>query len=251
MRGQLKKGVEKTPSILKPYIKCNKSNKIYSSVITNNLYTDLHNLYKINRKIKGPRINIGGDHSMSIATVAHSLNKVYNLKVIWIDAHADINTSFSSLTNNYHGMPLSFLTGLDRDDRFSFIKNTLKFKNLLYIGIRNLDDFELKVIDKCNIKYITCDEINKNPYISLLKIRQFLNNQSFHLSFDVDSLDPSIITSTGTIAKNGLLLENTKFILQYLMASKNMINMDITELNIELGNNKKSLNNLLDLIDFN
>ena len=50
---------------------------------------------------------------MSIATVAHSLNKNKNTKVVWIDAHADINTYEKSVTKNFHGMPLSFLSGLD------------------------------------------------------------------------------------------------------------------------------------------
>jgi arginase len=247
MRGQLKKGVEKTPSIIKPYLK---SKNIYSSKITNSMYKDIFNLYELNKKIDGPRINIGGDHSMSIATVGYSLNRVYNLKVIWVDAHADINTSFSSLTNNYHGMPLGFLTGLDKSNRFPFITYTLKFENILYIGIRDLDDFELNVIDKCNIKYITCDEINKDPYLSILRIKQFLNNQSFHLSFDVDSMDPSVISSTGTIVDNGLLLEPTKVILENLMKSPNMINMDITELNLDIGNKNKSLENILNIINF-
>ena len=59
---------------------------------------------------------------MSIATVASSLNKYDNLKVIWFDAHADLNTYSSSQSKSYHGMPLSFLTGLDNDHRFNFIK---------------------------------------------------------------------------------------------------------------------------------
>ena len=56
---------------------------------------------------------IGGDHSMSIASVAYTLNRDPNAKVLWIDAHADINTYNSSTTKNLHGMPLSFITGLD------------------------------------------------------------------------------------------------------------------------------------------
>jgi len=246
MRGQLKKGVEKAPEIIKPYIK---TNKIYTSNQGNSLYKDLYNLYKINNKVRGRRINIGGDHSMSIATVADSLNKIHNLKVLWFDAHADINTSYSSHTNNIHGMPLGFLTGLDNINYFPFIKNTLKFKNILYIGIRDLDDFELEIIDKCNISFITTNEVNDDPYLTSLKIKQFIGDDSFHLSFDVDCMDPSIISSTGTPVENGLLLEPTKIILDKLVSTKTMINMDITELNFKLGDKEKSLKNTLKLFN--
>lgn len=246
MRGQLKKGVENAPEIIRPYLK---SKKIYRSAQGNSLYKDLYNLYKINSKIRGQRINIGGDHSMSIASVAYSLNKVHNLKLIWFDAHADINTTYSSYTNNYHGMPLGFLTGLDNISYFPFIRNTLKFKNILYVGIRDLDDFELEIIDRCNISFITKKEVNTDPHIAALKIKQFIGDDSFHLSFDVDCMDPSIISSTGTPVKNGLLLEPTKIILDKLMTKKTMINMDITELNFKVGNKEKSLENTLKLFN--
>lgn len=246
MRGQLKKGIQKTPNIIKPYLK---SKKIYSSLKGKSLYKDLFNLYKINRRIKGPRINIGGDHSMSIATVADSLNRVHNLKVLWFDAHPDINTTYSSSTNNVHGMPLGFLTGLDNINYFPFIKNTLKFENILYVGIRELDDFELDVIYNCNIPFITTNEVNNDPNMALLKMKQFVGEDSFHLSFDVDCMDPSIISSTGTPVENGLLFEPTKLILKELMYKKTMINMDITELNFNLGNSEKSLKNILNLMN--
>jgi len=246
MRGQLKNGVSKTPNIIKPYIK---SKNIYNCKIGNNLFEDLNNLYKLNSRVKGRRVNIGGDHSMSIATVSHSLNKIHNLKVLWFDACGDINTTYSSLTNNFNNMSLGFLTGLDNNDKFSYIKNKLKFSNILYIGIRELDDFELNILDICNISYITCSEINNNPQISLLRIKQFLGEQPFHLSFDVGCIDPSIISSTDNIVEKGLKLKQTNIILKELMKKNTLVNMDITELNLDIGNGKLSLINTLKLIN--
>ena len=74
----------------------------------------------------GKIINIGGDHSMSIATIASTLNKYPNTKVIYFDAHADLNTYKSSKSKHYHGMPLSFITGIDHHKKFSFIKNLFR-----------------------------------------------------------------------------------------------------------------------------
>ena len=107
--GQMKSGVEKTPFILRTYIRNN--SKVLTTKIEDNLYNNLNNLYYDNSKLKQPILTIGGDHSMSIATVADSLQK-YNqdLKVIWVDAHCDLNTYDSSPSKNYHGMPLSILS---------------------------------------------------------------------------------------------------------------------------------------------
>lgn len=243
--GQLKNGVKKTPGIMKDYIY---SKKIYNTKCNNNIYQDLKNLYHVNKFVKGKRLNIGGDHSMSIATVAYSLNNVCNLKVLWFDAHADINTTQSSNTNNYHGMPLGFLTGLDNDKRFSFIKNRLKFENILYIGLRDVDDFEGDIIDNYNIKYITCSEVNKNPQLALSKIQHFIKDDTFHLSFDVDCMDPSIIPSTGTPVKDGLKLNQTQYLLNNLLKKKSLLNTDLTELNLDLNKHSDSLKNTLKLI---
>lgn len=204
----------------------------------NNLFYNLTNLYLQNSNSQEKNLNIGGDHSMAISTVADSLNKRKNLKVLWFDAHPDINTYEKSSSKSYHGMPLAYLTNLDYNENFKFIKNHLKFENLLYIGIRDIDTYEKEVIDKYNIKYIKSEELNSNPKETLQKINEFLGNDYYHLSFDVDGLDPSFIPCTGTAVENGLDLEKTKYILDNLNTKK-MVNMDITELNFELGNEEE------------
>ena len=90
---------------------------------------------------------IGGDHSIAIGSVAGSLDFYKkDVSVIWVDAHADINTYEASETKNLHGMPLSFLTGLDT----SFINmngNELLLDRLLYYGLRDVDKFEQELLD--------------------------------------------------------------------------------------------------------
>ena len=253
--GQSKKGVQNTCKYLKNAldnnfydVKCKNTIRHRNFYLVNNLWNLYHANILFDRKI-----NIGGDHSMAIATIADSLNRVpqNKLKVLWFDAHADINTYNSSRTKNFHGMPLSYLTNLDYDEELSFIANTLNFENLLYIGIRSLDKYERKVIQKYNIKYINVNEVNNYPEESLKIIKDFIGNDPTHLSFDVDAMDPSLIPSTGTPVENGLHLEETKFILDEVKDS-NIINMDITELNLEIGSNKEkkaSFHNFLTLFD--
>lgn len=207
---------------------------------------NLENLYYANNDLKRyhNHINIGGDHSMSIATVAASLHKNPDVKVLWIDAHPDINTYQSSKTKNTHGMPLSYLTGLDYEPSFQFLNDKnilLPFDNIMYLGIRDIDDYEKEIIQQHKIKYFTPQEFN-NDFISVLKeIDCFIGNNEVHLSFDVDALDPKYLNSTGTPVINGLNYEKTKYLLDYLLIHKNIINMDITELNLDIGNEKKSI----------
>lgn len=246
-KGQLKKGLEKTPDILKLLI--SKEKQIYNSIITNNLFDDLFNLYSINSRINDTKINIGGDHSMSISTVQDSLNKNPETKVIWIDAHPDINTKLSSKTKNYHGMPLSILTGLDKNSPLIFQKHVLPFNNLLYIGIRDIDPFEKSIINTYSIQKITVDDLNYKEDMEdiKLKLNQFIGNSPVHLSFDVDCLDPYILPCTGTKVKKGLGLFYTRFVLDIILKHK-VTSIDLTELNLSLGNiydREKSLKNIL------
>lgn len=233
--GQPKFGVNMAPLLL-----FSDKSKIYSSV-NKNLDYNLRNLYLANSSIKGKRVNLGGDHSMSIATVAHSLNNHSNLKVLWIDAHADINTPEKSKSGNYHGMPLSFLTGLVKKHSFNFIGNTLPFRNLMYIGIRDLDDFEKYILDKYMIKYITTEEFEKNDFY---KILEFIGNSPVHISFDVDSIDPSEISCTGTPVLDGLSSKSV-YNLFTILRNKNIVNLDVTEFNPFLGNDLVSERNLV------
>ena len=133
-----------------------------------------------------------------------------------------------------------------------FISNKLDLKNLMYIGIRDLDEYEKKIIKANKINTISVDHFNyEEIYPTYLRIANFIGNKPFHISFDVDSLDPSIIPSTGTSVKQGLLKFQTQTILRQLMRSENLVNMDITELNISNDfsddENKKSLKNVLDI----
>ena len=250
--GQKKIGVEKTPAIFKSFI--TKNDSIKSTMNYQNLYKNINNLYNINSKLENPILNVGGDHSLSIASVADSLKKYNNLKVIWMDAHCDINTYESSLSKNFHGIPLSVLTGLDIETRksFSYFKNvpTLDFKNILYLGVRDIDPYEKEILHKYNIEYINVNEINNFPYNVLNKIEEFVKNDPIHFSFDVDALDPKYIPCTGTPSSDGICLESCGILLQNII-KYNLVSMDVVELNLEIGNNDdkiKSLNNIKHLM---
>jgi arginase len=237
--GQTKHGVDKAPKYLQKFIN-KKKYKMQTVENTGKFFTNIKNLYNKNEEIKGDKINIGGDHSMSIATIADTLNRFPNAKVIYFDAHADINTYKSSKSKHFHGMPLSYITGIDKNEHFNFIKNELPMENLLYIGGRCWDIFERDLIYEKNIKHIDPEELNSDFKNAMNKILHFANNSPIHLSFDVDCMDKSLVPSTGTAVKGGIKMNIGKKVLEELKNNVNIVNVDITELNMDLGTTKEA-----------
>jgi arginase len=176
---------------------------------------------------------LGGDHSIGTSTVLSSVKKYGpDMTVIWIDAHADINTMKSSLSKNRHGTPLAYATGLDKCWFDESLHDTIDFNKIIYVGIRDLDPFEKEVVAKYNIKHYTPIQAVK-----------FINDttDSIHISFDVDGLEPDELNSTGTTADNGLNYTDVKDIINASLVKNNLIALDVVEFNPSLGNLKKSL----------
>jgi arginase len=237
--GQSKKGVYFAPDLMF------KKEQSIESKIGTDLDSTLNNLYHTHNNLnkEQKRITIGGDHSTSIASIAWTLNNYPNAKVLWIDAHADINTRTTSPSNNIHGMPLAYLSGIEYSSNWKFIKNKLNLKNLMYVGIRDLDPFEKDILDNHQIQRVNVSEFNNNKFN---KIINFLGDSTYHLSLDIDSIDPSFIPCTGTPSNNGLNI-NTFLDFIKVLNFKNMINMDIVEINLYIGtevDKTTSLNNI-------
>lgn len=106
-------------------------------------------------------------------------------------------------TGNIHGMPVSFLMGLgSKVEEFSSVKSILKPENLVYIGLRDVDAGEKKILRENNIKAFSMHEVDKYGIGKVVDMAlDHVNpgrNKPIHLSFDVDALDPSVAPSTGT-----------------------------------------------------
>jgi arginase len=193
-------------------------------------------------------LQIGGDHSMGIGSItglARSVRERFNqdLKVIWIDAHADINTPTTTETGNLHGMPLSFLLGLvnEKIDGLEWIDPCLKPENLVYIGLRDVDVGEKQILKKYNIKAFSMHEIDRYGIGKVVDMTvDYLskgdNGQSpIHLSFDIDALDPSVAASTGTPVRGGLTFREGHYICEALHSTGRLVGLDLVELNPSIG----------------
>lgn len=117
-------------------------------------------------------LTLGGDHSLAIGSIAGTARAIRErldgreLAVIWVDAHADINTPEVSPSGNIHGMPVAFLTGLakeDREDVFGWIGDDKRIstKKLVYIGLRDVDAGERRLLREHGIKAFSMHDIDK------------------------------------------------------------------------------------------
>eukprot|EP01091_Cochliopodium_minus_P012475 TRINITY_DN3788_c0_g1_i1.p1 TRINITY_DN3788_c0_g1~~TRINITY_DN3788_c0_g1_i1.p1 ORF type:complete len:338 (-),score=89.10 TRINITY_DN3788_c0_g1_i1:70-1083(-) len=187
-------------------------------------------------------LTIGGDHSIAIGSISGLLNTYPDLCVVWVDAHADINSIGSSTSGNMHGMPLSFLTGVgERVDIFNWVHESCKgldTSRIVYIGLRDLDVYEKRVIVERKIRAYWADDVERLGIDTVMKetLEYLPKNVPIHLSFDIDGLDQLEAPSTGTPVRGGLTLREGKYISENLYQSGRLIGLDLVEVNPRLGN---------------
>lgn len=143
-------------------------------------------------------LTLGGDHSVAVGTVgAQLLEHGDRLGVLWVDAHADINTRRTSTTGNKHGMPLSYLLGLERDHWMRSGFPVLAPSQIFYLGLNSVDPAEQAMIDSLGITHVTASELKttgvEGAFDSFSALDHF---DHLHVSFDIDVCGE--IAGTGT-----------------------------------------------------
>ncbi len=147
---------------------------------------------------------IGGDHSLAIGSVAGSAAVFPDICVIWIDAHADINTPDTTGSGNLHGCPLSFLLKLPSTEKvkeLDWVPHCITPDRLVYIGLRDVDDGERQILRDHKIKAFSMHDVDKYGIGKVVEMAlDHVNpkrNRPIHLSYDVDALDPTVTPATG------------------------------------------------------
>ena len=179
---------------------------------------------------------LGGDHSIAIGTIAGILQNKANLGVIWFDAHGDINTAETSPSGNIHGMPVAVALGLGHE-RLTAIGGTdkkLNAKNIVFIGCRDLDQGERKMLKELGITVFTMHEIDKlgMPEVidRAIKIASD-GTDGIHVSFDLDSMDPLFVQGTGTRVPGGLTYRESHLALEMIALTEKVISAEFVEVN--------------------
>lgn len=186
-------------------------------------------------------VTLGGDHSLAMASVSAVLKHYPRTGILWVDAHADINTFETSPSGNLHGMPVAALAGLiPREDMFqgSWMKTNLDLRQIVYIGLRDVDEGEYQILKDNNVLYFTADQVHNGSLKDILSQAQahFVKNgftEGLHLSFDIDALSAELVPSTGTPVPNGLNFSQLEELIQLIKEKFRLISVDCVEFNPE------------------
>ena len=142
-------------------------NPLAVSAVTQKLSDQVYNHAKEGRCV----LTLGGDHSIAIGTISGTAKAIRErlgreMAVIWVDAHADINTPETSGSGNIHGMPVAFLSGLAKEERkdvFGWLvkENLISLKKLVYIGLRDVDRGEKIILREHGIRAFSMHDIDR------------------------------------------------------------------------------------------
>ncbi len=183
---------------------------------------------------------LGGDHSIGMGTVtgvaAHFRKREQEIGLIWFDAHADINTPDSSPSGNIHGMPLSHLLGMGDPELAGLggFSGKVRPERVALVGIRDVDAGERELIKRTGVRTWTMRDIDEKGMarVSREVLDTVCNGTAgFHLSFDVDGLDPEVVPGVGTPVPGGVNFREAHLFLEVLADSGKMTSMEVVELN--------------------
>ena len=214
---------------------------------------------------------LGGDHSVSIGSVAGALRHDPRLSVVWIDAHADVNSPEMSETGNFHGMSLAMVAGLAapaswptgaydwllkdddspgavggaEDDNTAVRRQPkLNLKRVVYVGLRDVDKAERELIEQLGIKAFTAEDVRSMgardvARLAIEHLRAVSDGDAeggvtTHVSLDVDSLDPIFMKATGTPVAGGLVPDDVASLLDEIRRRSRVTSVDLVELNVDL-----------------
>ena len=179
-------------------------------------------------------LTLGGDHSLAIGSVAASAATHQNLGLLWIDTHADLNSSASSPTQNIHGMPVSTLLHNGFPELIEIVKTKLSPSKIVMIGLRDIDQEEKKILTESEIHYFTMRDIDEIGIQTVFKkVKELMIDQvdALHVSFDLDVMDPIVIPAVSTPVHGGLSLREAYLLLELIHETNKVAAVDFVELN--------------------
>lgn len=208
----------------------------------------------------GKAVIFTGDHSNAGGTIT-GIKKAYpdkRLGVIWVDAHADLHSPYTSPTGNVHGMPLANALSEDNLDckrnspsdetvitwnKMKGDKARIQYEDLFFIGMRSAEEPEMYLVNENGIPNITVNELREIGAAGAAKqaLDYLQSCDIIYVSFDVDSMDPTVSRGTGTPVDNGLTEDEARNLLLALVEDPRLCCLEVTEINPLLDLNGNSM----------
>ena len=202
-------------------------------------------------------VMLGGDHCLGLgsitAVIRHCRRTGKRLRVLWLDAHADFNTSQVTPTGNVHGMPVACLCGLGPEPLTTLggPAPIMRPDEMRQIGIRSVDAGEKRLVkeyglDIYDMRYI--DEVGMKRTMEAA-LAGLDANTHLHVSFDVDFLDPSIAPGVGTTIPGGPNYREAQLVMEMIADTARLASLDIVELNPALDHGNATAELAVDLVE--
>lgn len=202
-------------------------------------------------------VMLGGDHSLSVGSISavarHCREQGRKLRVLWLDAHADFNTSALSPSGNVHGMPVACLCGFGPAvlTGIGGCTPAIDAGCVRQIGVRSVDEGEKRFVHAQEL------EVFDMRYVDEMGMRQTMEqalagmdrDTHLHVSFDVDFLDPEIAPGVGTQVPGGPTYREAQLCMEMIADTRRLGSLDVVELNPAFDVRNKTAGLCVDLIE--
>ncbi|MGB5869323.1 MAG: arginase [Albidovulum sp.] len=204
---------------------------------------------------KGIPIFLGGDHSLSLGSVAgvaaHAAKVGRPLFVLWLDAHTDYHTPLTTQSGNLHGTPVAYIAGQSGFDAFPPFPAPVPADRICLYGIRSVDPEEHASLLETDATICDMRVLDERGIVAPL--REFLEkvraqNGLLHVSLDVDFLDPSIAPAVGTTVPGGTTFREAHLVMEHLHESGLVTSLDLVELNPFLDERGRTARLMVELV---
>lgn len=194
---------------------------------------------------------LGGDHSIAVGTVAGVAaffrRKKQKIGLLWIDAHADINTPETTPSGNIHGMPLACCLGLGPPELARILGFAPKVSpaNVALIGVRDLDPGEKRTLRKQGVRVATMRDIDERGMRAVMEegIRAVSSGTAgFCVSLDMDAIDPSEAPGVGTPVPGGISYREAHLAMEMVSDTRKMVSLELVEVNPVIDLHNKTAN---------
>ncbi len=190
---------------------------------------------------------LGGDHSIAVGTAAgvatYFSKKSKRIGMIWLDAHADMNTPESSPSGNIHGMPLAAIMGFGPREltELSTAKPMVHPRNVALVGVRDLDAKERRHIKESGVHVFTMREVDERGMRDVMsEAIRFASDETagIAVSLDMDFVDPTDAPGVGTPVRGGATYREAHLALEMIADSRAIVSFELVEINpvIDLHN---------------
>jgi arginase len=183
---------------------------------------------------------LGGDHSVAVGT-ASGVSQYFRREnrtagLIWLDAHADMNTPESSPSGNVHGMPLACILGMGPPELAGLLgyRPKIAARNAAMVGLRDVDQMEKRHVGESGVRAFTMRDIDERGLRSVMEeaIRLASDGTAgFHLSLDMDFVDPQHAPGVGTPVRGGATYREAHLAMEMICDSGKMISLEVVEVN--------------------